>query len=274
MDPDTLDRRLRETDDGRALSDAERTALVDAMVAHLGSPDPELRDDRIYATLAPWIAEGVLSEKAVRDLLDTCLDDEHLFFDLGSRGEDSVFVRSFSLLYVAAALYRHTHTPFLSDAEVATTATRLFEYGRRERDLRGYVEGKGWAHAAAHLADALDELAQCEAVGAADLAAILAVVGETATTTETVYAHGEDDRMATAVLTVLDRDVLDEATVREWVASLADVPQTGDPSIDFRAVTNGKALLGSLHCRSADGDVPAAVRETIREARADLTGFD
>ena len=36
----------------------------------------------------------------------------------------------------------------------------------RERDLRGFVPGKGWAHAVAHGADALGALAALAAPGA------------------------------------------------------------------------------------------------------------
>ena len=35
----------------------------------------------------------------------------------------------------------------------------------RERDLRGFVPGKGWAHAVAHGADALGTLARSPHVG-------------------------------------------------------------------------------------------------------------
>ncbi|WKL05120.1 DUF2785 domain-containing protein [Paenibacillus amylolyticus] len=33
---------------------------------------------------------------------------------------------------------------------------------KKERDYRGYDEEKGWAHAIAHAADVLDDLAQCK----------------------------------------------------------------------------------------------------------------
>ena len=35
---------------------------------------------------------------------------------------------------------------------------KLISYVNREKDVRGYVREKGWAHCMAHVADAFDEL--------------------------------------------------------------------------------------------------------------------
>lgn len=65
---------------------------------------------------------------------------------------------------------------------------------QEERDYRGYDEDKGWAHAIAHGADALDDLAQCSELDQADLFTILDLVYDKITITERVYSDGEDER--------------------------------------------------------------------------------
>ena len=269
-----LTERIAAVRNGETLSPEEQTDLLTAMVDHIGSPDPKLRDELVYGTLAGWIIDGVITDEAVRDLLMTCLDDEHLFSDIGNRGDNPVFLRSFSVLYVAAALHRHNDTPFLSDDEVREISARLRRYGQRERDLRGYVEEKRWAHAPAHLADALDELARCSAVSADGLEAILDVIREKTKTGATVYIDGEADRMVTAVLGIVERGVLDDVTVEDWVTSLGDIERTGDFSIDHRIRTNVTAVLGGLYCRSVNGDLPHSIRQRILETRTEVTGFE
>lgn len=272
----TFKTRLRRVRDGTPPSGDERADLLATMTDHLGSTDPELRDELIYRILANWVAEDVLTDAEVRDLLETCLDNNHLFLNLGARGDDSVFTRSFSVLYVAVALYRHNRTPFLSEKTVETVEERLLEYTEGERDRRGYVDEKGWAHAPAHLADALDELAQCSMVGADGLEAILGAIRTQATTPETIYVDGEDDRLVTAVLSVAERGVLDEAVLERWVASLGDLERVDDGGwpVDNQAMTNAKAVLGSLYCRSVDADVPESLRHRVLETRAELAGIE
>ena len=101
----------------------------------------------------------------LRRILVTVLDDEHLFLHLGARTSDSVFTRSFSVLLVALALHHHQNQPFLSAEDLRRVKADLCRYIEKENDLRGYVVGKGWAHAPAHAADALGALAKCETLG-------------------------------------------------------------------------------------------------------------
>lgn len=274
VDHSALKTQLRDLD-VEMLSPTERTALLAEMTAHIGAADPELRDELIYGTLAGWIVEEELSDAEVWTLLETCLDDDHLFFDIGSSGDDAVFKRSFSVLYVAAALHRHNQTPFLSESEIQRIVTRVLQYGRQERDRRGFVEQKGWAHAPAHLADALDELAQCQGVGSDELEAILDVVRVHTRTNETVYTHGEDDRLVTALLRVLERGVLADQTVCDWVSSLGDGLSSPDAWLEnSNSRTNVKAVLSSLYCRSVGVNADESIRNCILETRREVTGFE
>ncbi|WFR63343.1 hypothetical protein P9222_02810 [Paenibacillus amylolyticus] len=55
------------------------------MMQHIGSPDPVLRDELIYITLATWIGQGVFMEDELRHVLQLALDDQHLFMASESR---------------------------------------------------------------------------------------------------------------------------------------------------------------------------------------------
>ena len=156
------------------------------MLLHLGSIDAELRDDLIYNTFRTWARAGLYSSDQYRTLLHTVLDEQHLFFHLGEQDPDAVFTRSFSALWAVPPIYRHRQRPFLTSDEVHGALDKVLDYFARENDLRGFVAGRGWAHAVAHTADLLDELALCEEIQRAGLLHILEAIQTKAATAETL----------------------------------------------------------------------------------------
>ncbi len=141
---------------------------------------------------------------------------------LGEVEGDSVFTRTFSVLLVPLILARHRQQPLFSALELADLERTLTVYLERERDLRGFVVGKGWAHAAAHTADALASLAACRELSASALRSLLELTRDTASTTLTHYTHGEDERLSRAALEALSRGVLEENSVRMWLESFRE----------------------------------------------------
>ena len=191
--------------------------LTQAMLNNLGSPDPVLRDQLIYRRLAGWLYEGTLSEAETKDVLNVLQDDEHLFYKLGETNTDSVLLRSFSVLLIAPILGRHRETPFLSKEDVLAVFERARDYLEREQDLRGYDRQKGWLHAVAHAADVLDELALCEELGEAELLGLLESIQKAVFTGLTVYAHGEDERLSNAVVSVFKRSLISKEQSATWL---------------------------------------------------------
>lgn len=221
--------------------------LVLHMLEQIGSPDAELRDDLIYSLLSQWIPGGVLSAEELSQLVPIILDDQHLFYHMEERGADSVFTRSFSMLVIPLLLIRHRDHPFLTHDQVHEIKNKVFDYLHAEQDLRGYVELKGWAHAVAHAADALDELAQSTELGKEDLLTLLSVVRSTMTTPQSVYTDEEDERMVTAVIGVWKRNLVTVEEIAGWVRSFADLEESGY-ALRIQHV-NAKNFLRSLYFR-------------------------
>src|SRR5437588_4279590 len=144
--------------------DLDHFAFLRALLQNFASADAQLRDELTYMILAHAIIDeesaNLLSASKREALLLTCVDSAHLFYHVGETGSDSVFMRSFSLLIVAALLFADARMKQLSEDVTRRAVAALLRYAREERDWRGYVKGKGWAHVAAHLSDALDECEQ------------------------------------------------------------------------------------------------------------------
>jgi hypothetical protein len=193
--------------------------LTTDLVRMLGDPDPDVRDGLAYVVLTTWIGEGVYD-----DLLTGFGDGiaEGLFTGLGEDGTDSVLRRSFSALLLGETVMRdHVARVVHSDA-IFRWGDRAASWLVRERDLRGYVDGRGWAHAIAHGADLMSALARSQHFGKLELTVLLDVVADRLLTPTTYrFVHGEDDRLAFAVMTVLHRNLITIELLEPWVERLA-----------------------------------------------------
>ena len=237
--------------------------LTTELTAMLGDPDPANRDGIAYPTLATWVAAGVYDE-LLRGLGDGMAAG--LQVGIGEDGTDSVFRRSFSVLVLTECI-RRDHTEHLLHADTLLSwGDRVASWLIRERDLRGYVPGKGWAHALAHGADALAALAEADAVGRLELTVLLDVLADRLLLpTEYHLVDGEPDRMALASMQVLRRNVLGLDVLEPWLARLANHAQpVGKTDADPYLVSgNVQAFLRALHLQLALGTNPP-------ECRADL----
>lgn len=235
------------------------------MLENIGSLDSELRDKLIYSTLFYWISKNRFTFEQLKALLDISLDEEHIFYKLGDKDEDAVFKRTFSVLIVALIINKHREENFLSDEQLYEVKDKLLQYMLNEQDVRGYVEVKGWAHSAAHTADALDELVQCDCFSAADLMDILNTIKDKVCIGYYVYIDEESERMVTPVLNALNRRLLSNLEIIKWLQGFKAKIPDGNHIEEFHLMVNIKGFLRSLYFRLLEqGDAIIIVQEIIK----------
>lgn len=238
--------------------------LLVELSSYLGSPDPALRDDCAYGIAAAWIVRRqLLDEDELRALCE--LWSRNLEVEIGAAGDDSVLLRSFSALDLSLIAAYDAEHPFLGDEGYAKLLESALGYLERERDLRGWVEGLGWCHAAAHTADLLKFLARSPRLDPAGQYAILAGVARRLRETDGyVFVHGEDERLAAVAVSILGREDLDTEAFEDFLGELAataKLPAEFDPRA-FAALQNSKNLLRALHVRLAlAGDLSPPLAE-------------
>lgn len=221
------------------------------MMNNLGDLDPELRDDLILSNLSNWIVEGVLPKEELKRLLFIALDEQHLFKGIGDR-DDTVFCRTFSVLVVALAVYRHRTDAFLTESELKETLHKVLTFYQEDKDVRGYIDEKGWAHGAAHGADALDELARCTEIMEDDLWMILEAIHHKVNIVGYGYIHFEEERMITAVKAVLERKMIVQEQLISWIRSFQTIEKTGAYQENLVMEFNVQTFLKSLYFRLVD----------------------
>src|SRR5437868_13241716 len=164
-----------------------------------GSTDPLLRDSCGYEILANWIyRNNLLTGEQLEALRAKLLPA--MLAHIGESNNDTVLGRSFSALYMSILAAQDLRKPFLSTAAFKETLNTALQCYAEEKDLRGYVPVKGWAHATAHVADLFKFLARNPDLSVEDQKRIVSGVLQRCRTAHLVFIWGEDARMAAALL--------------------------------------------------------------------------
>ena len=240
----------------------------------LGSPDPELRDAIGYEALETWVyRDRSLRDAELERLRKTLMVNAR--WGLGSGDGDGLFLRSFSTLVLSVFAAADLKQPFLDQSRFDAMVDLALEQLARERDLRGYIPGKGWGHATAHCADLLKFLGRSPRLQTAQQARIVSGIAERVRSAGTVFVWGEDARLALALAALARRPDLDPAPFEQWFARLGreHAAVWSDPFevtryVAVRAQLNALSeLAADLEANSA-GEGALAVRATLRKLRA------
>jgi hypothetical protein len=212
--------------------------LVDELCAMLAAPDPLVRDDTAYPVLALWTARGVL--------------DAHLE-PLGDRmaerlRHDEIQARTFAAMILAWVVLRDARTGHLPAGCVPRWRDDVAAWWPGEADLRGWDSRLGWLHAAAHGADAVRAFGRSPRLDATDLRGLLDLtVDRLFADAGYLFAHGEDDRIAYALASVLTRAELagDDATA--WLDRVGAAVEAGEPGPVPAWASNTLRTLAGLY---------------------------
>ncbi len=235
------------------------------VMGNLGNPDSIIREGCLDV-LWELIESGELPNSTLMDTGDELT--RNLSRGLGEDGTDSVFLRTFSALLVGVIvsedeIRRQKRTgglePFLSPEKFTDWYAAAKKYVLEEKDCRGHIEGKGWAHSVSHGADLLRDFAFHRFTAAADHLDILKILSARLTqNTEEININNDDNRLARVVITIMLRGELDLAAYENWLDDLPagfegkhwrDFAQNREKAVAwFNATTFLRALyFGLLH---------------------------
>ncbi|WP_342561410.1 DUF2785 domain-containing protein [Paenibacillus sp. FSL R7-0345] len=220
------------------------------MLRHIGDPEAELRE-HIYSTFYIWLKrDNKFSCEELRQLLAVLMDDRHLFCRIGSEGDHSVLTRAFAVLPIALIVQRDRNNPFLTPGEFEHLKLSLLRYYQEEEDLRGYLAAEGWAHAAAHGADALEELIRHPKSDNAVQHEVLVAIKGMLHNGVRIFDEEEDERMASIVDTMISEALLPQQEIAGWIHSLSKCTEWPDTRAQRIARVNGKHFVRSLYFRT------------------------
>ena len=248
---------------------ASAGALSRELPGLIASTDPELRDGVGYEACAAWVYRDQLLTPAELESLRRALVSAARE-GLGEGQGDGIFRRSFALLDLSVLAAADLKRPFLSQQQFEEVLTLALEALARERDLRGYVQGKGWAHATAHGADLVKFLARSPHLAAADGARVVEGIAVRLRTAQQVFTWGEDARLAAALLSLARRPGFDPAPFDAWFARLArEHAALWQGPLDVAQYVAVRAQLNTLDHLAADlmiaeGESPSGLRKSLQ----------
>lgn len=247
--------------------------LVLEAAALLGSTDPELRDGVAYEAIVAWVYEDPRLEAAALEQLRITLV-ANARRGLGEPESDGLFLRSFSTLALSVLAATDLKRPFLSQPQFDELLDLAIAELTGERDLRGYVAGKGWGHATAHAADLLKFLARSHSLRAEQQPRIVEAVAERLRSAGQVFVWGEDARLAAALTSLARRRDADPAPFVAWFKRLGEDHEAVwsgpfDPSryVAVRAQLNALSALGA-DLTADTGVEAAAIRTALQTLRS------
>ncbi|OMD79909.1 hypothetical protein BSK49_28810 [Paenibacillus odorifer] len=269
-----IDLQRIEENDYELRSGEDIKDYVKLMLEHIGDPEPVLRDELIYSTFYKWINEKHwFNDAELRELLWILLDEQHLFYHIGNKEDLTVYARTFSVLVVALILQRHRETAILDSSEFIKVKQGLIRYYEEERDLRGYMEKEGWAHAAAHGADALDELVLCSESDAAVREEVLTVIQKMLYNDQYIFREEEDERIATIIVTIIDHHLLPQQSITDWILNLAQCGSWPRSHSQYVNRINTKNFLRSLYFRLLLTEKNMDIVEVLLKTEKNLNEF-
>lgn len=216
---------------------ADKAALALSLPDCLENPDPALRDDYAFTTLAALLRGGDIDPSTLRtlkaDLLARFADanaDMH-----GFRGP-------FAALALAEVARTDRIAPWMSEAERSELIAAASTYLAALTDYRGFSASEGWRHGVAHTADLLMQLSLNPQLTKPQAEAILAAIALKAGTPDHAYVFGESERLAAPVTYLAFKETF---TADEWSAWFTSLWPPEDPARE--TAFKSEASLARLH---------------------------
>lgn len=265
---------LKELQSGaRTWQQKDYTDLIQSMMLHIGSLDSELRDDLIYGSFYEWIHEKNLLEHALlTELLEKCLNNL-LYKGIEERESDFVFTRTFTSLLIALILFRDNADDFLSQQKIADCKDKILAYLAAEKDVRGYVPVKGWAHSVAHTADAIDELVKNPKLNKASYIEIVSSLFNAILQENYAFIHNEDERILVPIFTMLGHG-LEEQEIIKLLQVLPATLKAKKEQLDVQhhriLVFNCKSFVKSFYIKTNGNPKFATLHKSIEACLHEL----
>ena len=258
--------------DGNFESGEKASDYVESLFKYIGDPDPIMRDELVYPVFATIVSdEEYLSNEEVSVILNRLLSDDFLHHQVGEVGGDGVFKRAFSALVIVSILDRHIESPFLSDEELDYTYDRCLDQFKKESDLRGFTEDKGWAHSNAHMADVFQQLLGCQYSNREPLKPILEAITYKICQGLHVWTAEEDERLVTAIWRNF---FTDPSITKEWVENWSNEVVSAFENVKgmkrFYISINGKNFFRSLYFRGVHQFPDSELLKILAEVQAKL----
>lgn len=215
---------------------------------YLGSTDPELRDELIFSVMANWIYKGVYTQEDIYQIAETLVQDEYILNGIGQENDDSVFIRSATLLQLWAIVVTQKKKNFISFNVIGAIFEKTIRLLQEEVDYRAFVPDKGWANSISHAANILLELVQLPEIKKPWFLMILKSICDKVLQPDFRFPGDEIDQLARPVAEILLREILLEEEILQSFEKLKIQPHFhGQEPENFFRLINVRDFLRAIY---------------------------
>ena len=224
--------------------------LIDNLIHHIGFPEDEMRDKVTYRLFIELLAGGFFSQEQMSTITTTLIGDNYLFHSIGERNTDTVFTRSFSALWLSNLLNTDSQLRFLNEDAATSILEASSRYLDREKDVRGFVGDKGWAHSIAHGADLSSAIISHPNFNVRFAPVILQGI-KNSFWKGSVLVDDEDERLVVIIEKLIGQNFPEEILI-EWIEQVFDklqfyLMEAGYTPEYFTARTNTLHFMKTLY---------------------------
>ena len=248
----------------------DKTKLAATLIENIGNHDSYIRDGLVYPTIANLLYYDNLPKEVLIDITKVLISEKGIKHDMPNYYDLSVLTRSFSVLTLVLIVYRQRNEQLLSQELFMELYTEFLDYFRNETDYRGYIDEIGWAHSVAHSADLFKQLFKCGELGVKEFETMFSVIKERFMINTYVFMSDEDERMVTALIEGIKRNVLAESYIIDWIKGFKSYERLAKYPEDYNVDINVRNLLRSLYFRLIGDDEYSVILDTLVEVLEEL----
>ena len=234
------------------------------LLDHIGDPNPEIRDELVFTSLARGIQEELFTQDQFHFIAEVVSSDGGLDKEIDKIGL-STLERSFRALIYANLLSAdgNEHSLFYkglkTDIRNAMLSQGLY-YLKKEKDTTGFSSQYGWFHAFAHGADLLTEVVCHQDFPKNRDYEVFDVLGQLFKRITIRFTNDEDWRLARVLYEPILQGKLDQEQVASWIKTV-DFPI--EETEDFYKFSNFRSCLLEVYVQL---DQKNSIQDALKEA--------
>lgn len=132
--------------------------IVDEIIRHTQTTDMELKEGLAEPLMEKIIEENLISEQSMEALAKRCIDETHLFLEIGDVETRNKMVRSFSIYIVKLLLKKDREDAYISNDLYNKIRNQVLLYLDLEQDYRMYTADMGFVNSILYSIQAVYEM--------------------------------------------------------------------------------------------------------------------
>ena len=241
-----------EKSSGYKFETIDKERILFELIKHIGNLDSYIRDSLVYPCLAHLLHDNHLDKNKLNEITRLFISNDYLFYDIENKEEYSVLKRSFTTLQLVILVYVNNRDNVFEEGLFEEVIDKFFKYFESEKNYIGFKEEVGWMHSIAHSADLFGQIFKAKELKASQAEAALNLIKDKFLIYDYNYISDEDERMTTAIVSLVNRNIVSKEFWLEWLEGFNQFTKPKDYPLIYFLKNNRKNLLRSLYFRLID----------------------